>query len=151
MINLLRMLSYLFLQMKGLLLFGKRVYVHGQFHVANPQNISIGSNCSINHGVYLLGFEKIVIGNGVTLSAGAMIIDAGLDVDCLGSCEARSHISSAVFIEDGAWIGAGSIILPGVVVGRNSIVAAGSVVTKSVPPSAMVAGVPASVKRQLNL
>lgn len=54
-----------------------------------------------------------------------------------------------VHIKKGAWIGAGAIILPGVTIGECSIVAAGAVVTKSVPPYTMVAGVPAKVVKRL--
>jgi maltose O-acetyltransferase len=48
-------------------------------------------------------------------------------------------------IEDGAWIGLRATILPGRVVGRESIVAACAVVTRDVPPYAIVGGNPARV------
>lgn len=48
-------------------------------------------------------------------------------------------------VEDGASIGANATILCGVTIGRNAMVAAGAVVTKDVPPHALVAGVPAKV------
>jgi len=54
-----------------------------------------------------------------------------------------------VVIGDDAWIGAGAILLPGVTVGRGGIVGAGAVVTKDVPPFAVVAGVPAMRIRTL--
>ena len=50
-----------------------------------------------------------------------------------------------VVIEDDVWVGARAVILRGVRVGRGAIVAAGAVVTKSVPPYAIVAGNPARV------
>lgn len=53
--------------------------------------------------------------------------------------------TAPVVIESYAWVGAGSIIMPGVRIGENSIVAAGATVTKDVPPFSMVAGVPAKV------
>ena len=46
-------------------------------------------------------------------------------------------------IEDGAFLGAGAIVLPGVTVGRDAIVGAGAVVTRDVPPGETVVGVPA--------
>jgi acetyltransferase-like isoleucine patch superfamily enzyme len=52
------------------------------------------------------------------------------------------------YIEENCFIGAGSIILPGVRIGRESIVAAGSVVTKDVPPNVIVAGNPAVIIRK---
>ncbi|MCB9973501.1 MAG: acyltransferase [Rhodospirillales bacterium] len=51
-------------------------------------------------------------------------------------------------IEDHCFIGARSIILPGITVGHHSIVAAGSVVTKDVPPHCIVAGNPAQIIRE---
>jgi acetyltransferase-like isoleucine patch superfamily enzyme len=48
-------------------------------------------------------------------------------------------------IADGAWIGGGAIVLPGVTVGQGAVVAAGSVVTKDVEPFTIVAGVPTMV------
>lgn len=50
-----------------------------------------------------------------------------------------------VYIGNNVWIGDRAVILPGVTVGDGSIIAAGAVVTKNVPPYAIVAGVPAKV------
>jgi chloramphenicol O-acetyltransferase type B len=54
-------------------------------------------------------------------------------------------------IQDDAWIGAGSIILPGVTIGEGAVVAAGSVVTKDVPSYTVVAGVPARPIKRIDL
>ena len=48
-----------------------------------------------------------------------------------------------VVMEDHVWIGTRAMIMPGVTLGRGSVVAAGAVVTRSVPPLTVVAGVPA--------
>jgi acetyltransferase-like isoleucine patch superfamily enzyme len=52
-------------------------------------------------------------------------------------------INRGIIIEDDVWIGRRAIILDGVTVGRGAVVGAGSVVTKTVSPYAIVAGVPA--------
>jgi acetyltransferase-like isoleucine patch superfamily enzyme len=52
-----------------------------------------------------------------------------------------------VKVEMGADIGMGAVVLPGVTIGKGSIVGAGAVVTKDVPPFAIVAGVPAQFMR----
>jgi maltose O-acetyltransferase len=54
----------------------------------------------------------------------------------------NSHKGS-ITIEPDAWLGTGSVILPGVTVGEGSIVGANSVVTKDVPPYTVVGGIPA--------
>ncbi|HDK42384.1 MAG TPA: hypothetical protein ENG87_03320 [Candidatus Pacearchaeota archaeon] len=54
-------------------------------------------------------------------------------------------VKKPVVIEDNVWIGYRVIILPGVHVRRNAIIGAGAVVTKDVPPYAIVGGVPAKV------
>lgn len=143
--SIVQRLWYYVLQVRGLLVFRKRVYVHGWFKVGNARNISIGNRCSINEGVYLLGRCRIDIGNEVTLSARCMLIDSGLQL----GVEQREHIDGPIAVEDGAWIGAGAIVLPNVRIGRKSVVGAGSVVTRDVPPYAIVAGNPARVIRNL--
>ena len=127
----------------GYFIFGKRVGVLGFFTVGNPKNVVIGSDCGINHGVYILGHSRVEIGSGVVLSARCMLIDSGLVLDGYANKDFPAHMEGFIRIEDGVWIGAGAIILPGVTIGRKSVVGAGSVVTKDVQPYTVVAGNPA--------
>ena len=124
-------------------MFGHSVGIIGNFYVGNPSNVYIGSNCGINHGVFILGHTRITIGNNVIMSAGVMLIDAGLCTLNLADNGSPKHIGEPIVIEDNVWIGAGAIILPGVTVGKGSVVGAGSVVTRNVPPFTVVAGNPA--------
>lgn len=62
----------------------------------------------------------------------------------------RTGIEKPIRVLDGAWIGAGAIILSGVTVGRESMVGAGSVVTKDVPDYSVLAGNPARLIRQIS-
>ena len=57
--------------------------------------------------------------------------------------------SLKITIEENAWLGAGTIVLPGVTIGANSVVGAGAVVTKDVPEWTIVAGVPAKVIKKI--
>lgn len=66
-------------------------------------------------------------------------------VMCLQT-QAHEAISKGdIVVEDDVWIGCGSTILSGVRIGQGAVVAAGSVVTKDVPPYAIVGGVPAKI------
>ena len=138
-----RTIRHLFLQIKGRLIFGRKVGILGNFLVVKPSNVSIGNYCGINEGVFILGENKVTIGSYVVLSARCMIIDAGLDKRNFSTSNFPRHVGGPITIEDGAWIGAGAIILANVTIGRKAIVGAGAVVTSDVPDFAIVAGNPA--------
>jgi len=143
-------LKWILLQAKGWLIFRRRAVVFGDFTVSNPRNVRIGNNVRINHGVFLLGRTGITVGDDVVLSARCMLLDAGLDSHSSVGLEAGRHVDRPIHVDDGAWIGAGAIILPGVSVGKHSIVGAGSIVTGDVPPGTVVAGNPARVIRVID-
>lgn len=138
-------LRRLLLQVKGRMVFGRRVEVFGNFTVVESSRVKIGANCAINHGVFILGRTGIEIGDDVVLSARCMLLDGSLSPQGFNSTETRTYNEAPIVLERGAWIGAGAIILPGVTVGTRSIVGAGSVVTKDVPSRSVVAGNPAKV------
>lgn len=135
------------LRLRAWWLFGHSgVYIFGPFSAVNPRKIKMGRNVAINHGVFLLGRTGIEIGDNVVLSARCMLLDAKLAPNSVVSGNHR-YEDAPIRIEDGAWIGAGAIILAGVTIGRNSVVGAGSVVTRDVAPGTVVAGNPARATR----
>ena len=58
-------------------------------------------------------------------------------------------IVAPITVKKGVYVGAGSIILPGIIIGENAVVGAGSVVTKDVPQNTVVVGVPAKKLRMV--
>lgn len=68
-------------------------------------------------------------------------------VKYLGVEKEEAFSKGDIFIDDDVWIGYRSTIMSGIHVGRGAVIAAGSVVTKDVPPYAIVGGVPAKVIR----
>jgi maltose O-acetyltransferase len=124
-------------------LFGRKAEVFGHFIVINPKNITIGRNCHINEGVFMHGEGRIIIGDDVALSARCMLLDTSYELDTFAEVRPRPHVNKTIIIEDGAWIGARAVVLPGVTVGKMAIVGAGSIVTRDVPPYTIVAGNPA--------
>lgn len=107
------------------------------------QGMKVGVNCSIQPGVIFDYSHSwlISIGNRVTIAPQAYLLahDASTK-QIIGYTKI-----GAVTIEDDVFIGARSIIMPGVTIGKGSIVAAGSVVTKSMPEGMIVGGNPAKV------
>ncbi|MDF1882119.1 acyltransferase [Sulfurimonas sp. MAG313] len=135
----------------GFVILKRKVTAYGFFSVGDSRFIQIGNNCRINKNVYLLGRNKIEIGNNVVLSTEVMLLDSGLDVQAFIDANNSIHTDSFVKIEDNVWIGAKAIVLPGVTIGHNSIIGAGSVVTKDVAPNTMVAGNPAKIIKKLKV
>ncbi len=126
--------------------FGKNSQFLPNVLVKGHGNIFIGSDVCINDRVILqaLGNARIIIGNSVVLSFGCMLITGNRDL-----VKDSNHEWKSIVIEDGAWIGAGVIILPGVTIGNGAVIAAGAVVTDNVPSDRLFAGVPAEFKRRL--
>lgn len=117
----------------------------------NPcQWLFIGRDTLITGGLHADLGAPLRIGNGVRIGHDVSLLTIN---HALGATWFRAGTSTfaEIVIEDGCWIASRATILPGVVVGRGCIVAAGAVVTRSVPPNALVAGVPARVIRELPL
>jgi len=93
--------------------------------------------------------ELVFIGNDVWLTAGCMILTHSYSSQSQRILFNLNEMTGNVVIEDGVFIGAGSIICPNVIVSKNSYVACGSVVTKNVPSGVLVAGNPARVIKSL--
>lgn len=98
--------------------------------------------------------SKIIIGNKVMFGPEVSILGGNHSAAQVGrfmydikDADKRPDDDKGVIIEDDVWVGTRAIILHGVTIGRGAIVGAGSVVTKSVPPYAIVGGIPARVLR----
>jgi UDP-2-acetamido-3-amino-2,3-dideoxy-glucuronate N-acetyltransferase len=116
----------------------------------------IGSNCNICDGVFIEG--NVVIGDRVTVKCGVQLwngvrvendVFIGPNATFTNDDFPRSLDHSKPILEtricEGASIGANATILPGVVIGRRAMIGAGAVVTKSVPPFAIVVGNPGRI------
>ena len=123
--------------------------------------IVIGDNCYISTGATILG--PVTIGNNVTIKCGVQVWDGitleddvmiGANVTFTNDMYPRSKNKEWTLLKtrvcQGATIGAGSTILPGITIGERAFVAAGSVVTKDVPAGELWIGNPARFYRKVD-
>ncbi|RLV49460.1 acyltransferase [Nocardioides mangrovicus] len=121
----------------GMVRLGRRIVVASDFEAYVQGELVVGDDVYIGRWCLLSAFESIRIGSRVRLGERVSIHDEN------HSSTGDDYVAAPVIIEDGAWIGAGAIVLPGVRIGEGAVVGAGSVVTRSVEPFTVVAGAPA--------
>ncbi|MGT2945521.1 DapH/DapD/GlmU-related protein [Streptococcus chenjunshii] len=106
--------------------------------IDRAKTMTIGKNVFINHGLTCMSSGGITIEDGVMIGPEAALITANHDFKNLDILQFKP-----IHIKKGAWIGARSIILPGITVGEGAVVASGAVVTRDVPDKTVVGGSPA--------
>jgi len=121
-------------------------YIH-----RDPRRLKLGKKCRLANTLFNTASGEIHVGRDVIFGHNCMVLTGvHLFVSgkrrrlATGEADTPQH-GFDIKIDDGVWIASGATILGGVHVGANSIVASGAVVTKDVPPGAMVAGVPATI------
>ena len=111
---------------------GERVSVGHAFVCDYGCNIRIGNNVSINTGCTFVDCNKITVGNNVLIAPNVQIYTATHPIDLNerltpvetqhGTEYVRHTYALPVTIEDGCWIGGGTVILPGVSIGKGSVI-----------------------------
>ncbi len=120
-------------------------------YVSHPESLFIDDYCRLQPGTrFIIDSGRVVIKRFTAIGAEAIIV-TGNHISTVGVPHfflGLSHINDReqdVIIEEDVWVGARVTILSGVTIGRGAIVAAAALVNRSVPPYAVVAGVPAKV------
>lgn len=132
---------------------GENVFCEKQFTIYNGhKNIQIGNNVYLTDSLLNAGDNngKIIIEDFVFFGHRVQVLARSHDYLNVKLERQLNVIEKAILIKEGAWIGSGSIILPGVIIGKNSVIGAGSVVTKNVPDYCVFAGNPAKLIKRIN-
>jgi acetyltransferase-like isoleucine patch superfamily enzyme len=119
-------------------------YLPVEIRIKPKGRLVIGNNVTLNVGVRIGCSLEITIGDSCLIGDEVLIFDS--DWHGVGGQPTRTE---AVHIGNRVWVAARSMILRGVTLGEGCVVAAGSVVTHSVDPYTVVAGVPAKCIRNL--
>lgn len=118
---------------------GKGVVIKPAVNIKYPWHLEIGDHCWIGERVWIDCLVKVSIGANVSISQGAMLLT--------GNHDYRSPnfdlIVKEIVIMEGVWIGAQSIVCPGVSCGSHAVLAVGSVATKDLEEYKVYQGNPA--------
>jgi UDP-2-acetamido-3-amino-2,3-dideoxy-glucuronate N-acetyltransferase len=107
-------------------------------HCFIESNVKIGNRVTIKNGVQI--WDGLRIGDGVFIGPNVSFCN-----DKYPKSKNKSFSLMETYVGSGAVIGAGAVILPGVILGDQCIIGAGAVVTKSVPAGSTVIGNPARI------
>lgn len=145
--NFIYVVNRLILKITGVK-YGKNFKTFTVFSIEAPYNLQIGNNVWIGSNCSFYCSSGIRIGNDVLIAKGVSVIsndhkfsDADVPINLQGISKSKNKVT----IGNNVWIGEKAIILKNVSVGEGAVVGAGSVVTKNVPPLAIVAGNPARI------
>jgi acetyltransferase-like isoleucine patch superfamily enzyme len=141
---------------KKFLYFDNTAEVRPGAYIVGCSKISLGRRCVIRPGCMLHGasenlIESIDIEDDVMLGSGGHIYVSNHTFSNFTTpiIDQGQDFSKPVVIKKGAWLDANIIVMPGSIIGGNTVVGAGAVVTKSLPPRVLAAGVPARIIKSL--
>ncbi len=122
----------------------KGVNIKPGVNIKYPWKLQVGSYCWIGEGVWIDNLDEVTIGDHCCLSQGSMLLCGNHNY----RVETFDLITGPITLESGVWIGARSIVCPGVICKSHSILAVGSVATKNLEPYGIYQGNPAVLKRK---
>lgn len=105
----------------------------------SPWNLVVGDNCWLGEGCWIDNLDKVFIGSNVCISQGAMLLTGNHDY----TLSSMPYRNAAIHIGDGAWIGAKTVVCPGVTVHDNAVLTVGSVAAKDMKADGIYQGNPA--------
>jgi maltose O-acetyltransferase len=109
---------------------------------------SVGVRTFINYGAVILDPAYVRIGADVQIGPNVQLLTATHPIDAATRRE-RWESADRITIEDGAWLGGGVIVCPGVTIGADAVIGAGSVVTRDIPRGVVAMGNPCRVIRDV--
>ncbi|HEY4326574.1 MAG TPA: WcaF family extracellular polysaccharide biosynthesis acetyltransferase [Mucilaginibacter sp.] len=126
---------------------GSGLIIKTKVRIKNPWRLVIGDHCWLGESVWIDNLENVSIGNNVSISQGAMLLTGNHDY----TKSSFPYRLGRIEIEDGVWIGAKSVVCPGVICRSHSILTVSSVATKELSSWSIYSGNPAVFVRNREL
>ncbi|NML65269.1 colanic acid biosynthesis acetyltransferase WcaF [Hymenobacter sp. RP-2-7] len=118
---------------------GKGVVIKPNVRIKNPWRLRMGNHSWIGESVWIDNMEDVVIGCHVNLSQGVILLTGNHDYTQSNFAFRLAKIT----LEDGVWIGARSVVCPGVTCRSHAVLSVNSVASKPLEPWTVYAGNPA--------
>lgn len=118
---------------------GKGIVLKPSVNIKYPWNLKIGENCWIGENVWIDNLDKVIISDNVCLSQGSMLLCGNHDFNK----PAFDLLTGEIKLKEGVWVGAKSIVCPGVTLEINSVLAVNSVASKNLEKNGVYRGNPA--------
>lgn len=128
---------------------GTDCYIEPPFHSNwGGKHVHFGNNVYANFNLTMVDDADIYVGSYVMFGPNVTVATAGHPINPVLRRKAMQY-NVEVHIGNNVWIGANSVILPGVTIGDNTVIGAGSVVTKDIPANVVAVGNPCRVLRPI--
>ncbi|MBL9171611.1 MAG: colanic acid biosynthesis acetyltransferase WcaF [Verrucomicrobiales bacterium] len=118
---------------------GGGVVIKPGVNIKSPWLLKIGSDCWIGENVWIDNLVLVTLGSNVCISQGAVILTGNHDY----KCPHFSLTAKPIVVQSGVWIGAFSVVCPGVTAGDHSVLTVGSVASRDMDPFTIYRGNPA--------
>lgn len=123
---------------------GNGIIIKPKVNIKYPWKLEIGSHVWIGEEVWIDNLDRIKIGDNCCLSQGSFLLCGNHNY----KLETFDLITREIHLEEGVWIGAKSVVCPGVTCRSHSILAVGSVATSDMEAYAIYQGNPAVKKKK---
>lgn len=118
---------------------GKGLIIKNNVNIKFPWKLTLGNDVWLGENAWIDNLDKVKIGNNVCISQGALLLTGNHDY----TLSTFDYRNAPITIEDGAWIGAKTVVCPGVKVESHAILTAGSIATKDMEAYSIYQGNPA--------
>lgn len=136
------------LRFPSLIRLGGNVVVKSGAHLCpcnENASIAIGDRTTVGFNTFIYASSRISIGSDCMIAPFVYLVDSNHGIKKKFLMNQQSNTCGPITINNDVWIGAHSVVLPGVTIGEGAVVAAGSVVNKDIDPYSIVGGVPAKL------